>query len=93
MYSSGGVCVGVFWVYLLIVQLSSQNFRCHPVGGAHDGQRLLPRSITAETACFLNLCMSGCDPFRTLSMFQMHYVIYQCNMSELRGHVSTLRSS
>ncbi|TNN33155.1 hypothetical protein EYF80_056677 [Liparis tanakae] len=37
-------------LYLLIVQLPSQNFRGHPVGGAHDGQRLLPYSITAKKA-------------------------------------------
>lgn len=37
-------------IYLLIVQLPSQNLRCHPVGGAHDGQRLLPSTITVITA-------------------------------------------
>ena len=34
--------------YLLIVQLSSQNFRSHPIGRAHDGQRLLLCTITVK---------------------------------------------
>lgn len=39
-------------LYLLIIQLSSQNFRGHPVGGAHNGQRLLHDSITAKRPQF-----------------------------------------
>lgn len=35
-------------VHFLVVDLSSQDFRCHPVGGAHHSQRLLVGLFTVD---------------------------------------------
>lgn len=59
-------------VYLLIVQLPSEDFRGHPVGGAHDGQRLLPHTVTAiqevktkekKRSLILGVCVQLCHVY------------------------------